>query len=127
MASGDEILPRDGALNERYLYIQQLMDKSDMDLLVALGSTSHGSLPSDAFERGTRIMARIRNAMKEKVCRNETVIAAARADGKIALTTAVADLLAPQFGLIPAATASILLVRSGIDMYCQSVWDTDAI
>ncbi|GAA2282505.1 hypothetical protein GCM10010430_80420 [Kitasatospora cystarginea] len=98
------------------------MTLSDDDLLTELGLSAHGSFPQDALNRGARILVRLQEAARQAICGSEKIKKITQDDDKIALTGAIADLLASQFGVVPAATVAVLIVRSGVASYCSVPW-----
>ncbi|MEV4677310.1 hypothetical protein AB0K34_37130 [Actinomadura sp. NPDC049382] len=106
--------------------IVRLMSLSDDTLLAELGSSAHAAFPQDALRRGRQVLARLRDASREAICGNARIKQIAQDGDKVALAGAIADLLATQFAVAPAATVSVLLVRSGVTDYCSAYWSPEA-
>lgn len=102
--------------------IKRLMALPEDALLKELGSGAHGAFPQDAIARGSRVLARLRDAAQQAICSNAKIREISQDGDKVALAGAIADLLATQFDVTPAATVSVLIVRSGVANYCSAVW-----
>ncbi|MGW8890075.1 hypothetical protein [Streptomyces sp. NPDC055749] len=106
--------------------IERLMTLADDDLLKELGSAAHGAFPQDALNRGTRVLARWMDATRQALCQSAKIKKVTQDGDKVATAGAIADLLASQFGVVPAATVAVLIVRSGMTSYCAVYWAPEA-
>lgn len=98
--------------------VDELLAASPVDLLRRLGATHEAAFPGDLYERGIEFMDRILDHLLVVICASAAAREAQRRGDTISLFTAVADLLAAQIGVLPAATAAALIVKIGFDRLC---------
>lgn len=99
--------------------------QSDDDLWALLGAqTSRGAGPRDPKFLIVAARAWFKDHTHEfraAICNNADVLQiwSAASSNEAIVAAAVCDVLAPLFGLPPAATASVLIARQGIDQLCH--------
>lgn len=107
--------------------IAQLWGQSDEVLLKAIGTDVHGAFPQDALERGAKVLDRLRAAAQDAICTSPRIRALVQNADRLALSMAVAELLASRFGVDAAGPVAVLIVRAGVTEYCRLHWvDTPA-
>jgi hypothetical protein len=106
---------------------QRLLDRSETELLAELGSAllGRGAVPASIDVRVTAArgwLTENAEALKRNVC-TDRIRALIHADaGAVALTVALGDLLMDQFAHVAPVTLAALIVRMGVDTYCQKIW-----
>lgn len=100
----------------------RLCGLSEQELFVELGE----QLSSGVGRRDPKYLATVARVWFEDrmerfrhlVCGSEAVRLAQQSGDEATLLSAVADLIAPIAGILPAATVAVLLARYGIDRLC---------
>lgn len=100
----------------------RLRGLSEQELFVELGE----QLSPGVGRRDPKYLAAVARAwfadraeeFRRVVCGSEVVRLAQQSGDEAVLLSAVADLIAPLVGILPAATVAVLLTRYGIDRLC---------
>lgn len=100
--------------------------RSDYQLLCDLGASGKDVFPRDAAAKGGRLLANLISSLRESICADKglKVLVKDHAD-QLALASALADLLATLTHGIPAVTASVLIVRQGLNRMCADLWQDE--
>lgn len=104
--------------------IERQMELETDALLVLLASSGTLGASPGTPKDGDRIFRKIKDKVRERLCTDESVIAAYEggSNSKVLLITAVVDCISGAVIGVSPVTASVLLVREGLDAFCVEVW-----
>ena len=103
----------------------ELLKLSRDDLLSKLSEDREPGFINDKVKEGRRIIERIANNHREKICKDKRVQAAfndSTVNRRLLIVCAIADVL----GTSGAMAVGALIVQDGLESYCETFWGSNA-